>query len=223
MDRRSKGGAHPCGARPVPRDAGDGGPQAYQEARHVEHQARDRLEWPCAFCVRNRQTASRQPLSLRHREFESASPPIPSEAGSPRAVHRLSPPSPESYRQPRSRPYLAPSGGLLAGRISGVEAAPANHPAALFRSLRAGGSPKPTGLRTFSERANRPSRCRQAVFYVRRPSGLVPSRTRTRTPLGSEPNAGANVRALWLTGGWGTCSPVGFPKPATLVPRRRSR
>ena len=64
-------------------------------------------------------------------------------------------------------------------------------------------APNPTVLRTPTARANRPSRHRQGSVPFRRPSGSVPSRTRTRTPLGSEANAVANSLLYRLTEGVG--------------------
>ena len=46
------------------------------------------------------------------------------------------------------------------------------------------GSPNPTVLRTPAERANRPSRPREAHVLFRRALGSVPKKVRTRTSLG---------------------------------------
>ncbi len=58
-----------------------------------------------------------------------------------------------------------------------------NHFAGGVANSRRGGSPNPTVLRTPAERAKKPSQYREAVFYVRRPSGSVPNPTGRRTLL----------------------------------------
>jgi hypothetical protein len=112
-----------------------------------------------------------------------------------------------NHRRPRNGVHNSRVRGGLRRARSVRRANPSATLSTAARCQRGSGSPSRTKERTLSERANRPARCREGVFYVRRPSASGAEQDGNSNSFGVRTQQESELLALLVSRERGEMSP----------------